>query len=146
MKIYTIGFSKKTAETFFMALRGNAVRQLVDIRENNTSQLAGFTKKEDLRFFLRELVNVSYIHIPELAPDKEMRTHYKSTKNWERYTEAYLSLIEARGIIGRLKESNPFITPFVLLCSEPKPEKCHRRLAAEILKEHIYSDGEIVHL
>ncbi|MBF0457494.1 MAG: DUF488 domain-containing protein [Nitrospirae bacterium] len=146
MTIHTIGFSKKPAKLFFSILRANSIRQIVDIRENNTSQLAGFTKKEDLRFFLREILDASYIHIPELAPDKLIRTTYKTTKNWEQYTASYIKLIEDRNIISQLKADNPFIEPFALLCSEPKPDKCHRRLAAEMIIERLFPNGEILHL
>ncbi|MCG6553176.1 MAG: DUF488 domain-containing protein [Candidatus Magnetominusculus sp. LBB02] len=146
MKIYTIGFSKKTAEQFFSILRANAIKQVVDIRENNTSQLAGFTKKVDLKYFLQSLLDVSYIHIPELAPDKAIRNIYKTSRDFNQYTELYMKLIESRGIISCLKKSPPFTLPFILLCSEPKPEKCHRRLTAELLTLHLYPDGEIIHL
>ncbi|MBF0554520.1 MAG: DUF488 domain-containing protein [Nitrospirae bacterium] len=149
MNIYTIGFSKKTAGQFFSILRANSIKQVVDIRENNTSQLAGFTKREDLKFFLRELLNVSYVHIPELAPDKVIRKNYKAAKNWEQYTQSYIKLIKDRAIINQLINDvkyPPLIEPFVLLCSEPKADKCHRRLAAELLIEELFTDGEIIHL
>ncbi|MBF0402714.1 DUF488 domain-containing protein [Candidatus Magnetominusculus xianensis] len=146
MKLFTIGFSKKTAECFFTIVRANSIKQLVDIRENNTSQLSGFTKKADLKFFLRELLDASYVHIPELAPDKVIRKNYKATKDWDQYTKSYIQLIDSRGIINRLKEDSPFIEPFVLLCSEPKPDKCHRALAAGLLTAHLFTDGEIIHL
>lgn len=146
MTIYTIGFSKKSAKLFFSILRANSIRQVVDIRENNTSQLAGFTKREDLKFFLREILDIAYIHIPELAPDKLIRTTYKTEKNWEQYTKSYIKLVNDRNIINQLNKDNPFIEPFVLLCSEPKPDKCHRRLAAEIIIERIFPNGEIIHL
>ncbi|MBF0488366.1 MAG: DUF488 domain-containing protein [Nitrospirae bacterium] len=146
MKIYTIGFSKKTASQFFSILRANSIKQVVDLRENNTSQLAGFTKREDLKFFLRELLDASYVHIPELAPDKITRNNYKATKNWEQYTQSYMQLIKDRHIINHLQQNNPLIEPFVLLCSEPKADKCHRRLAAELLIEELFTYGEIIHL
>lgn len=146
MRIYSIGFSQKSAEEFFNILKNYKIKQLVDIRKNNISQLSGFTKKEDLRFFLREIINVSYIHIPELAPADSIRKKYKETKNWEEYERDFLELLEKRGIINSLAKKNQFISPFVLLCSELKPDKCYRRLVIDLIKEYIYPDAEIIHL
>ncbi len=147
MKIYTIGYTKRPAEEFFGILREHRIRQVVDIRENNTSQLAGFTKKDDLIFFVKEILNASYIHLPELAPDREIRENYKRSNNWQEYESNFLRLMEKRGAIRWLKQNRDiFIEPFVLLCSEPLPDRCHRRLVAELLKETIFYDVEIVHL
>jgi uncharacterized protein (DUF488 family) len=147
MKIYTIGYTKKPAKEFFGILREHAIKQVVDIRENNTSQLAGFTKREDLRFFVKEILDGSYIHLPELAPDREIRENYKKSKNWQEYESNFLRLMEKRGAIRWLKQNRDiFIEPFVFLCSEPLPDRCHRRLVAELLKENIFHDVEIVHL
>jgi len=147
MKIYTIGYTKRPAKEFFGTLKKYGMSQVVDIRENNTSQLAGFTKKDDLIFFVKEILKASYIHLPELAPDREIRENYKKSKDWQEYESNFLRLMEKRGAISWLKQNGDiFIEPFVLLCSEPLPDRCHRRLVAELLKENIFHDVEIVHL
>ncbi|MFN3740364.1 MAG: DUF488 family protein [Thermodesulfovibrionales bacterium] len=146
MKIYTIGYTKKTAEEFFNTLRKHKICQIVDIRENNTSQLAGFTKRDDLRFFAKEILQASYIHLPELAPDKEIRRFYKRNKNWQEYVENFLKLMGNRHIPEKFKDREVFIFPFVLLCSESSPDNCHRRLIAELLKKVLYPEAEIIHL
>jgi uncharacterized protein (DUF488 family) len=146
MKIYTIGFTKKTAKEFFNILKRHNIRQIVDIRENNSSQLAGFTKKEDFEYFIEEILNASYIHLPELAPNKEIRERYRKNKDWEEYKRRFLMLIQDRKILQELKNNNKFIIPFVLLCSEPTADKCHRSLVAKLLKKELYPDAEIIHL
>jgi uncharacterized protein (DUF488 family) len=145
MKIYTIGFRQKSAEKFFSLLKGHEISQLIDIRENNTSQLSGFTKRDDLRFFSKEIINASYVYVPELSPNKNIRERYKETKDWEEYERNFLELLDKRDAVNLLKEIQ-FIHPFVLLCSEPKPDKCHRRLVVEFIKKNIYKDAEIIHL
>ena len=70
MRLFTIGFTKKSAEGFFTNLSKAGVKRVIDIRLNNMSQLAGFTKRDDLRYFLRTICNIDYIHLPELAPNK----------------------------------------------------------------------------
>ncbi len=146
MKIYTIGYTKKSAEEFFNILTHHKIKQVVDVRENNTSQLAGFTKKDDLRFFLKVILNISYIHLPELAPDKAIRESYKKNRDWQQYKDKFLLLMKKRNISARLKAEVVFTVPFVLLCSEPSSDHCHRRLVAEVLKKNFYPDAEIIHL
>jgi len=147
MKIYTIGYTKKSAEEFFSILKKHLIKQLVDIRENNTSQLSGFTKKEDIKFFVREILNASYIHLPDLAPDRKTRDNYKKVGNWCEYKTGFRKLLKERDIARWLKENRDvFINPFVLLCSEPLSNNCHRRLVAELIKKEILPDGEIIHL
>ena len=86
MKIFTIGFTKKSARTFFMKLRESGAQQVVDVRLNNVSQLAGFAKKDDLQFFLREICHMDYVHVPILAPTAEMLATYKKKKGeWSAY-------------------------------------------------------------
>jgi len=146
MEIYTIGFGKKTAETFFGALRHAGIRCLLDVRLNNTSQLAGFTKRGDLPFFLKELCGASYLHEPLLAPTPEIRNLVKKgkKKNWPEYERQFLALLAERKIETKL---NPalFQSPTVLLCSEPKANFCHRRLVLEYLQEK-WGDLKITHL
>lgn len=144
MRIFTIGFTKKSAESFFTLLRNSGARRIVDVRLNNVSQLAGFAKRNDLKFFLREICNVDYIHIPALAPKQEMLDRYKKQKGtWSAYADEFIALMKDRMIEQSV--SRDVIADGCLLCSEDKPDRCHRRLVAEYLKEH-WGDVEIVHL
>lgn len=145
MKIYTIGFRQKSAEEFFNILKTHEIKQLIDIRESNTSQLSGFTKRDDLQYFLKVIINTSYIHIPELAPDKNIRKKYKETNDWQEYEKKFLELFDERNVVNLLKRVQ-YISPFVLLCTEPEPDQCHRRLVADLIKEYVYPDVEIIHL
>ncbi|MCY4527727.1 MAG: DUF488 domain-containing protein [Chloroflexi bacterium] len=144
MKVYTIGFTKKSASDFFEVLRNSDAKRLVDVRLNNVSQLAGFAKRDDLEYFLRELCRINYIHLPELAPTKEMLDAYRNDhRDWGIYEREFIDLMSQRRIekmgIKRM------ISNSCLLCSEDKPDKCHRRLVAEYLNGH-WGDVEIVHL
>lgn len=133
MKIFTIGFTKKSAETFFTRLRNAGVRRLVDVRLNNVSQLAGFTKKEDLRYFTKALCGIEYVHVPALAPTADILDAYKKRKgDWALYERQFLDLMRSR----RIEEivSADMLEGGCLLCSEEKPDHCHRRLVAEYLK------------
>lgn len=145
MIIYTIGFTKKSAEEFFKALRNSRAKHLLDIRLNNKSQLTGFTKRDDLRYFLKRLVNMEYHEIPELAPEESMLKEYRKTKDWGKYTRSYIKLIKNRQSEKRIS-SKLLEEGIVLLCSEPKADHCHRRLAAEYLASLKSSNPEIVHL
>lgn len=146
MEIFTIGFTKTTAEHFFGRLRQNRIERLLDVRLNNRSQLAGFAKRDDLAFFLRELIGVEYEHEPLLAPSKEILDAYKKTgeMSWLDYEERFLALIREREIERRLSPGQ-FDRRTVLLCSEDTPDRCHRRLVAEYLADR-WGDVEIVHL
>ncbi len=145
MEIYTIGFAKKSAEAFFGALRKAGIKRLVDIRLNNTSQLAGFTKRDDLKFFLKELCNSEYIHEPLLAPTLEILNSYKKKKiSWQEYEQRFLELMAERKIEEKIDRSL-FNGPTVLLCSEPKADRCHRRLVLEYLQNN-WGNLRIIHL
>jgi uncharacterized protein (DUF488 family) len=143
MKIFTIGFTKKSAETFFTRLKTAGVKRLVDVRLNNTSQLAGFTKKDDLRYFAKAICDIDYLHAPDLAPTADILDAYKKRKgDWGLYERQFLDLMKAR----RIEETSPdLLDGGCLLCSEEEPRHCHRRLVAEYLKEH-WSDVEIQHI
>jgi len=145
MKLYTIGFTKKTAKQFFDLLRQNEVRCLVDIRLHPDGQLAGFTKKEDLRYFLKELIACDYRHMPQLAPNDEILKAYREDRNWVRYAAAFDALLDERGIPEVLDRTLFEDKICCLLCSEPTAEKCHRRLVAERLAR-AWSDLEIIHI
>lgn len=144
MKIFTIGFTKKTAEVFFNKLRNSGTKRLVDVRLNNVSQLAGFAKKDDLRFFLREICNIDYMHLPDLAPTQDILDEYKKNKgDWVVYEDKFLNLMSKRNIEKHTPRD--IIENGCLLCSEDKPHHCHRRLVAEYL-ERSWGDVEINHL
>ena len=144
MRIFTIGFTKKSAETFFTRLTGAGVSRLVDVRLNNVSQLAGFSKKDDLRYFTKSICNIDYIHLPELAPTAEILDPYKKAKNgdWQLYERQFLDLMRARHIETTSRE---VLDGGCLLCSEEKPHHCHRRLVAEYLREQ-WGDVQIEHI
>jgi uncharacterized protein (DUF488 family) len=144
MKIFTIGFTKKSAEAFFTRLKNAGVKRLIDVRLNNVSQLAGFTKKDDLRYFTKEICNIDYVHLPELAPTADILDTSKKAKNgdWQLYERQFLDLVRSRHIETTSRE---ILDGGCLLCSEEKPHHCHRRLVAEYLKEH-WGDVEIEHL
>jgi len=145
MKTYTIGFTKKNAETFFKFLRDNEVSKLIDVRLNNISQLAGFAKRDDLQFFLGELCNAEYFHIPELAPTKDILDAYKKNKmSWYEYEEKFLNLMSQRNIERAIEPS--LLDGGCLLCSEHEPHHCHRRLVLEYLNEQWDTSLEVKHL
>jgi len=144
VKIFTIGFTKKSAETFFTRLKSAGVKRLVDVRLNNVSQLAGFTKKDDLRYFTKQICGIDYMHMPNLAPTQDILDAYKKHKgDWSVYETKFLDLMRSRGIEERTTPE--VLDGACLLCSEEKPEHCHRRLVAEYLKEK-WSDVEIEHI
>jgi uncharacterized protein (DUF488 family) len=146
--IYTIGFTQKTAEQFFGLLRGAGVQKLIDIRENRAGQLSGFAKYPDLAFFLDRLCGIAYEYQPSLAPSVEIRTAYQTSHDWTRYEQSFRELMSQRDAIAQL-DAAAFAGKVALLCSEPTPEKCHRRLIAEMLAEHWTAQGhqiEIKHL
>lgn len=145
MEIFTIGFTQSSAEHFFGRLKQAGIRRLVDVRLNNVSQLAAFAKRDDLAFFLRELCDAEYVHEPLLAPTQDILEAYKREKGkWATYERAFLQLLEQRCVESALQRDD-FQTPTVLLCSEPTPEHCHRRLVVEYLQRK-WPDIEIVHL
>jgi uncharacterized protein (DUF488 family) len=144
IKLYTIGFTGKPAEKFFNLLRNSGVKKIVDTRINNVSQLAGFAKGTDLKFFAKEIADISYEHNIDFAPTKELLSRYRDKKiTWPEYELEYLNLLDMRKVaqhtdIEKLHEN-------CLLCSEHTPEKCHRRLLAEYL-QHVKNEVEIIHL
>ncbi len=145
MEIYTIGFTQRTAASFFGALRAKGIQRLIDVRLNNSSQLAGFTKREDLRYFLKELCGADYLHEPLLAPTQEILDSYKKNgAKWSEYERRFLVLMNERHPEMKV-DRKLFSVPTVLLCSEAKPEHCHRRLVAEYLQSK-WGDVDIVHL
>ena len=142
--IYTIGFAEKSAREFFTKLKDSGVRAVIDIRLNNTSQLAGFTKEQDLPYLLQEIAGIEYVHKPELAPTKDILDAYKKKEiDWSEYEKRYRRLLNERRIENVITPQDA--DKSCLLCSESKPDKCHRRLTAEYLRG-LWGDVEIVHL
>ena len=144
MKLYTIGFTKKSAHDFFETLRSAGVARIVDVRLNNVSQLAGFTKKQDFPYFLDQITGAGYAHAPVLAPTQELLDSYKKLGiDWQSFEASFISLMRERQVeadwADRLRDSD------CLLCSEEKPAHCHRRLVAEYLAGY-RSDIEIRHI
>lgn len=143
--IFTIGFTHKRAEDFFNLLIKNSVKTVIDVRLNNKSQLSGFAKKDDLRFFLKEIGEINYIEEAYLAPESDMLKLYQHKNiSWEEYADSYLNLIVKRNV-ERLIDKNQLIGS-CLLCSEHLPHHCHRRLAAEYLNSQWGSNLTITHL
>ena len=145
MEVYTIGFTKRTAADFFGTLRRAGVKRLLDVRLNNSSQLAGFTKKENLPFFLKEICGAEYIHEPLLAPTQDLLNDYKKKKgNWQDYERGFLQLMGQRRIEEKI-DRRLFEVPTALLCSETTAQHCHRRLVLEYLSNK-WGDIKAVHL
>ncbi len=143
MKLFTIGFTKTSAERFFARLSNAHVKKLADVRLNNVSQLSGFAKKDDLRYFCKAICGIGYEHFSDLAPTQDILDEYKKSKGaWSIYEDKFLSLM-ARRKIEEIDRSR--LDGACLLCSEDKPHHCHRRLVAEYLKDK-WSDVEVVHL
>jgi uncharacterized protein (DUF488 family) len=144
MTLFTIGFTKKSAEQFFESLRGAGVRRLLDVRLNNSSQLAGFSKRDDLRYFLGAICGIEYVHLPEFAPTQAILDEFKKEKgSWENYEALYLELLRSRAAERQMQRE--LFDGACLLCSEATPEHCHRRLLAEYLSEQ-WGGIRIVHL
>ena len=144
MKIFTIGFTKKSAEQFFDNLQTAGVKRVVDVRLNNVSQLSGFAKKNDLAYFLKQICGMEYTHLPSLAPTKDILDAYKKQRgSWETYEHDFMDLMAARKIENEIEQG--VLEDACLLCSEDKPHYCHRRLVAEYLREY-WGNIEIEHL
>lgn len=144
MKIYTIGFTKKSAEEFFTKLCKAGVKRILDVRLNNVSQLAGFTKKDDLHYFAKAICGIAYVHLPELAPTQALLDEYKKKGgDWSVYERGFIELMTKRRIEETI--SREIFNEGCLLCSEHKPHHCHRRLVAEYLRDK-WGDIEINHI
>lgn len=149
MKLFTMGFTKKSAKEFFELLTKNDIKKLIDIRLNNISQLAGFSKGNDLEYFLKELCEIQYNHNVNLAPSKNILNDYKKKKiTWSQYEKNFYDLLDHRNIKDTLSNYlEKEMGAVCLLCSESTPENCHRRLVAEYIKEALPDlEIEIIHL
>jgi uncharacterized protein (DUF488 family) len=144
INLFTIGFTQKTAQKFFDDLQKAGVKRVIDTRLNNVSQLAGFSKKADLEYFLKVIGGIDYVHVLDLAPTQDILDEYKKKKvDWTIYEQKFRQLISSRRI--ETKVSPDVINNACLLCSEAKPHNCHRRLVAEYLKEK-WGNIKICHL
>jgi len=144
MRLFTIGFTKKSAEEFFEILQNTGVSRIVDVRLNNTSQIAGFAKARDLKYFLHAIAKIDYVHIQDFAPTQDILDDFKKKMcSWAEYERRFVGLMVER----RVTETAAKILRDreCLLCSEHTPEHCHRRLLAEYLKKNL-TNIEVVHL
>ncbi|UPR31030.1 DUF488 domain-containing protein [Vibrio crassostreae] len=145
LDVFTIGFTKKNAETFFSFLKDSGVKTLLDVRLNNVSQLAGFAKRDDLKFFLKELCGIDYVHIPDLAPTKQILDGFKKgTISWEEYEVQFRDLMAQRNIEKIVQPT--LLENGCLMCSEHEPDFCHRRLVVDYLNEHSDNKLNVKHL
>jgi len=135
--LYTIGFTQLPLAEFVGLLRGASVDAVIDTRLRNTSQLAGWAKRDDLAFLLRDGFGIAYEHVEAFAPTDQLLDGYRATRVWDSYAAAYRALLRERdaasigaALIARYRSP-------CLLCSEPTPEHCHRRLLAEYLAEQL---------
>ena len=145
MKLYTIGFTGKTAREFFSLLNAADAKYLADIRLRNNSQLAGFTKRSNIDYFTEKLTGMTYIELPYLAPSEQMFKEYKKAGDWNLYVSRYAGLMKERDCAGQFP-AELVDSGIVLLCTEPTPDRCHRRLAAEYLQETRFPNIKIMHL
>ena len=145
-QLFTIGTAKKSAENFFKFLEYNEVKFVIDVRLNNTSQLCGFSKYPDIKFFLNKISNIEYVVDNQLAPTQDLLMTYKNKNiDWEKYVEEFNKLMKKRDIIRYIKTMYEDLDKYCLLCSEQKPDHCHRRLLAELIRDN-FEDYQIVHL
>lgn len=145
IKVSTIGFTQTNASDFFTALKISQVNKLIDVRLNNISQLAGFAKKNDLKYFLKAICDVEYVHLPELAPTKEILDPYKKGNgSWKVYEDQFINLMEKRAVEKSFDVN--FFDQSCLLCSEKEPHYCHRRLVVEYLNQKWGGNLEVKHL
>ena len=139
----TIGFTGKTAEEFFALLSNAGVQQVIDIRQNRSGQLSGFSKNPDLAFFLKKIAGIEYLHEPLLAPAPELLKTYRRTKDWPAYETDFLAAMRTRGVPASVNTTS-WSSKVSLLCSEPGPEKCHRRLVADLFAAFWSARGDAV--
>ncbi len=155
IRLHTIGFAGKSAEQFFDALRRAGVQKLIDVRRSNNTLYCGFTRARDLPFFLTHLCGIAYVHEPDFAPSLELLKDYqkrieadrKDPQAWPEYVDRFLAEIAQRPICERFQGHAAGFSAVALLCTESKPDRCHRRLLAEHLKNNCGDCTiEIVHL
>ena len=144
MELFTIGYTKKSAEKFFEIMSDNKIEIVADVRLYNSTQLAGFSKSVDLQYFLKKICGCNYIALKQLAPNPSLFENYKNGKTtWNEYEKIYNKFLDTQANLD-------FFYAFknkriCILCAESTPEHCHRRLIAEkISKTH--DNVKITHL
>ena len=142
MKLFTIGFTKTTAEYFFQRIKCSGAKKIIDVRLHNASQLAGFAKRDDLKFFAKSICGIGYQHEINLAPTEALFDWIKAGGKWSVYQSQFLDLMQARQIENM---DRTILDGGCLLCTEDTPHYCHRRLVAEYLSEK-WGGVDIVHL
>jgi uncharacterized protein (DUF488 family) len=145
MRLYTIGYAGKSAETFFRLLRDHGVNVVVDVRRRPDSQLNGFARQRDLPYLLRHLIACDYQHELEMSPTNEMLDEYRRTKSWDWYEAAFGKLLTERKLIDQLDKDWWANHAACLMCSEHDPTQCHRRIVADYMASY-WTDLEIIHL
>jgi len=135
--LYTLGYRRKPLATFIGQLREAGVDVVIDVRLRNTSHLAGYTKRDDLAFLLREGFSIAYEHHPELAPTPEILDAYREDEDWVAYESCFLPLLAERSAEEVGREIMARYRAPCLLCAEPTAERCHRRLVAEYWARHL---------
>jgi uncharacterized protein (DUF488 family) len=135
IRIFTIGYAGRNAGDFFTTLKQAGIRKVMDVRLYNTSQLAAFTKKQDIEYFLQNVVGAEYVHLPIMAPTPQLLSDYKKGLiGWQQYEAQFKAIIAQRQIQGHITPQDADMSCF--LCSEAKADKCHRRIVAEYLAGH----------
>ena len=87
---------------------------------------------------------MDYVHLPALAPTKQMLDAYKKQRgDWSTYETRFLDLMRARRVEQTVAKG--IVADGCLLCSEDTPDHCHRRLVAEYLDRH-WGGLDITHL
>ena len=145
LTVYTIGFRKKKLSEFIHLLRDAGVDAVIDARLNNTSQLSGYSKRDDLAFILRDCSRISYEHALDLAPTQEILDAFRQDKDWDGYVDRYVPLLVERRAEDMGSDFLSRYTAPCVLCSEPTADYCHRRLIVEYWAAH-NPDLGIVHL
>ncbi|MFC2046406.1 DUF488 family protein [Chloroflexota bacterium] len=143
--IFTIGYTKKSLEQFIHHLQEAEVDAVIDVRLRNTSQLAGFAKRDDLAYLLRGCFGIEYEHRPDLAPTPDIREAYKVSGDWAVYERSFLAHLEEGQAEDTGRELLAQFERPCLLCAEPVADQCHRRLVAEWWEKHLPSI-QVAHL
>ena len=145
IRLFTIGFTKSSAKGFFGRQSQAGVERVIDVRLQNTSQLTGFAKRDDLAFFLKSIAGIGYAEEPMLAPSPDVfADSRKGQLDWDGYSDRFRTLMTARRIDERLSPAE--LDRSCLLCSEAEPHFCHRRLVAEHLAERWKAPVRVAHL
>jgi uncharacterized protein (DUF488 family) len=147
IKIYTIGFTQKSAKHFFDTLYDNGIEMMIDIRINNISQLAGFAKGDDLEYFLDKIYGIKYVYRSVFAPTKELLKDYRDKViSWDEYIIIYNRMLDERNSCKNFLKDYANYNKVCLLCSEATAEKCHRRLLADRINQIFPTETEVIHL